>query len=491
MKKKKNKINVKLMPLPLEPLILNNNNKTISESKNEYLKNNKTISAIQGKIKNRSSTIKVNKNVNKNNISSHPPKRLKTNDLIDRKINVLYDWNILLNNKSPGIYYKKDDYNKLSINYYETENDDLTKKSIILLDLPDSQIKKYFGKKSFLNLDKHPKTAKIRKFSKRILNNKEINHDKQNISKNEGEKKENTQRSNNSIINDLDFDSNKTYANLHPKSIYSQREPHQAFYFSKGFDEYYKHDINYYAQMIPSLRAKIKTSNKKLVKEIMNLKYKTIKDSQNLKEFFENDEKIFKVQDLIIAGIRNNPVRLMKNLYMLKHPNYKIMKQDKRKYFKTMKPIGEYFGEIDFTKNERWRNYYELKKLRKKDQKFYIFENKSDKRIHSNKKSNLTLSYYKVTDPHIKFFNNIIRKYNNLFRANEDENEFYKNDYSYNGKKKNKMTETENIEKFEFFRDKLMKNRKLNDNNTKIEKEANINYKNYFITETTKNSINE
>ena len=57
MKKKKNKINVKLMPLPLEPLILNNNNKTISESKNKYLKNNKTISTIQGKIKNRSNTI--------------------------------------------------------------------------------------------------------------------------------------------------------------------------------------------------------------------------------------------------------------------------------------------------------------------------------------------------------------------------------------------------------------------------------------------------
>ena len=444
MKKKKNKINIQMIPTPSRILNISSITKNESNINNINIINKETINT-ENSDKNRSKSnnaIKINKNY-------IPQKRLNTIDIIDKKIDIIYDWNILLNSKNRGIYYKKSDYKKLLINDFETDkNDNTTKKSLVLLDIPESQIKKYFGKKSFLKFT-HPKTAKTRHKSKQ-----EINKD-----------------------NNNDTESNKLYNNLKPISINSPRDPHQPFYFSNEFSNYYKYDFKQYTQMIPNLKVKVKTSNKKLLKEIINLQIKSDKDSINLKNFFDNDEKIFKVQDLIIAGKRNNPARLMKNLYMLKHPNYQKVKQDKRMYFKTMKPIGEYFGDIDYTKNERWRTYFEIKRLRKNDKKFFTLENNKN----SNYKTNLTLSYYKANDPHIKYFNKIVKKYNRLNKenSNEDNELLYTKGFSYN--KKNKKFNA-------FFRDKLIKVE--NDNKNQKQKDEK-NYKNYFITETTKHSNNE
>ena len=463
MKKEKNKIYFQMIPTPSRPLNLSslNNDKSNINSINN-IKNKEMINTDSTeRNRNKTNPIKINKN---NFIS----KRLNTINIVDKKIDILYDWNILLNNKNSGIYYKKSEYEKLSINDFETDKS-IPKNCLILLDLPDSQIKKYFGKKSFLKFNNiHPKTARERTFSSTKKKQKDISH------KN---------------LNDIldEYDSNKEHNNLHPISIYSHRDPHQPFYFSNDFNNYYKFDFKHFSQMLPNLKAKVKTSNKKLVNEILKLKYKSKKDSINLKHFFENDEKIFKVQDLIIAGIRNNPTRLMKNLYMLKHPNYQKVKQDKRMYFKTMKPIGEYFGEIDYTKNERWRTYNELKKLRKNDKKIFTIENNKN----SDYKTNLTLSYYKSTDPSIKYFNQLIKKYNRINKEKSDDSELiYTEGISYN--KKSKQTETENSKKNDFFRDKLMKNEyKEEQNEEQIGNNLHRNYKNYFITETTKNSNNE
>ena len=420
-----------MIPTPSRILNISSINKNKSNINNIInIKNKETINTeISDKNRSKSNTVKINKN--------NLPKRFNTNDIIDKKIDIIYDWNILLNSKNSGIYYKKSDYKKLSINDFETENT-IPQKSLILLDIPESQMKKYFEKKTFLKFT-HPKTAKARPNSlKKDLSNKNLK-DIFNIN-----------------------DTNKLYKNFKPISINSERDPHQPFYFSNDFSNYYKYDFKQYTQMLLNNKVKVKTSNKKLLKEILNLQHKSNKDSINLKQFFENDEKIFKVQDLIIAGKRNNPARLMKNLYMLKHSNYEKVKQDKRMYFKTMKPIGEYFGDIDYTKNERWRTYYEIKKLRKNDKKFFTLENNKN----SDYKTNLTLSYYKVNDPYIKYFNGILKKYNRINKENSnDDNELlYTKGFSYN--KKNKRNKG-------LFRDKLIKR------------------KNYFITETTKNSNNE
>ena len=97
-------------------------------------------------------------------------------------------------------------------------------------------------------------------------------------------------------------------------------------------------------------------------------------------------------------------------------------------------------------------------------------------------KSNLILSYYKVTDPDIKYFNRLVKKYNALIKSNDIDinNNIY---FNQNIKLKlDKITETENEKNYEFFRDKLIPN----DTNKSID----INkYNNYFITETTKNTI--
>ena len=447
MKKKKNKINIQMIPTPSRILNVSSITKNESNINNINIINKETINT-ENSDKNRSksnNTIKFNKN----NI---PQKRLNTIDIIDKKIDIIYDWNILLNSKNRGIYYKKSDYKKLSINDFETENT-IPQKSLILLDIPESQMKKYFEKKTFLKFT-HPKTAKARPNSlKKDLSNKNLKD----------------------IFNNND--TNKLYKNFKPISINSERDPHQPFYFSNDFSNYYKYDFKQYTQMLLNNKVKVKTSNKKLLKEILNLQHKSNKDSINLKQFFENDEKIFKVQDLIIAGKRNNPARLMKNLYMLKHSNYEKVKQDKRMYFKTMKPIGEYFGDIDYTKNERWRTYFEIKRLRKNDKKFFTLENNKN----SNYKTNLTLSYYKANDPHIKYFNKIVKKYNRLNKenSNEDNELLYTKGFSYN--KKNKKFNA-------FFRDKLIKGE--NDNKNQKQKDEK-NYKNYFITETTKHSNNE
>ena len=481
-----NKINVKIMPSLLKHLNLPDNNKTNIDKKE--ISSNKSPNKYNSNmsLKNRIKFNSIKKVKNPNNFY-HTPKRLNTINLIDKKIDILYDWNILLSNKSPGIYYNKADYKKLAVNNYETDNNN-PRNSIVLLDLPEKQINKFFGKHSLLQSDRRIKTANVRlKNIKSNTNN--------NISSTEKTKKDSISKISNNIIENYDTDIIVNNNLIHPMSIYTPRDPYQPFYFSKDFNNYYKYDFKYFSKNMPSLRAKIKTSNKKLVKEITNLKYNTIKDSSHLKQFLENDEKIFKIQDLIIAGIRNNPLRLMKNLYMLKHPNYKALKQDMKKYFKTMKPIGEYFDEIDFTQNERWRTYHELKKLRKKEKvekkvkRFYTLDNKEDK-------SNLILSYYKVNDPQIKYFNGLLRKYNNLIKSSKNnEYDYYNNENSFNKSKSNKMIETESQKDFEFYRDKLILNgngdKKKIETKMKIGNEDKLNYKNYFLTETTKNTNNE
>ena len=129
MKKKKNKINIQMIPTPSRILNISSITKNESNINNINIINKETINT-ENSDKNRSksnNTIKFNKN----NI---PQKRLNTIDIIDKKIDIIYDWNILLNSKNRGIYYKKSDYKKLLINDFETDkNDNTTKKSLVLL----------------------------------------------------------------------------------------------------------------------------------------------------------------------------------------------------------------------------------------------------------------------------------------------------------------------------------------------------------------------
>ena len=102
MKKKKNKINIQMIPTPSRILNISSITKNESNINNINIINKETINTeISDKNRSKSNnTIKFNKN----NI---PKKRLNTIDIIDKKIDIIYDWNILLNGKNRGIYYKK------------------------------------------------------------------------------------------------------------------------------------------------------------------------------------------------------------------------------------------------------------------------------------------------------------------------------------------------------------------------------------------------
>ena len=157
-------------------------------------------------------------------------------------------------------------------------------------------------------------------------------------------------------------------------------------------------------------------------------------------------------------------------------------------YFKTMKPIGEQYDEIDYTKNERWRTLFEIRKLRKEEKKYNTLNN-NNKNKDDKYKSNLTLSYYKATDPHIKYFNKLMRKYKKNINENNN-NELYIKGFNYKKKKKKKMVEINDEKNWEFFRDKLVKNNNKKDENIQIGNGTKQYYQNYFLTETTKNSNN-
>ena len=138
MKKKKNKINIQMIPTPSRILNISSITKNESNINNINIINKETINTeISDKNRSKSNnTIKFNKN----NI---PQKRLNTIDIIDKKIDIIYDWNILLNSKNRGIYYKKSDYKKLLINDFET-----------VIRYPRKPNKKIFRKKIFFKI--HP-----------------------------------------------------------------------------------------------------------------------------------------------------------------------------------------------------------------------------------------------------------------------------------------------------------------------------------------------
>ena len=100
------------------------------------------------------------------------------------------------------------------------------------------------------------------------------------------------------------------------------------------------------------------------------------------------------------------------------------------------------------------------------------------------------MSYYKATDPHIKYFNKLIRKYKKNNNDN-DNNELYMKGFNYNKKNRKKKIEITGEKQLEFLRDKLVINNNKKDENIQIGNGTKQYYQNYFLTETTKNSNND
>jgi hypothetical protein len=172
---------------------------------------------------------------------------------------------------------------------------------------------------------------------------------------------------------------------------------------------------------MPILKAKIKTNSNNLKRIINKQRIKSYKKEKQYYDMLTKDTLILKKQDLIISAERRNPVPLMKSIYKQENPDAVEIKENIRKYFNTMKPLGNDNGKTDYTKNDRWRLNRELIKYRKGQ-----YDDEENKNDGCGKKRKLILSYYNINDPQIQIFNNL-----NI----NDEHEIH---YSFEFKNKNK-----------------------------------------------------
>lgn len=510
------------LPNKSKTIKFNLNNKNNSKHKNT--KSFSNLHSIKN-IKNKKDIFKNNymEKKNQNQKIESQKKKLETIDLYEKNTKNIYDWNILLNNPLLGIYYDKNEYKKLEVNNEKKEKkSNFPKYPIVLLDLSENHVKKIFGiKKIFLRgNNKLSSSHNKKKLNSPISSSNSIRESKQKLSQ---------KRAMTEIINDFKK-KESTYHNIRPRSIYSIRKPEETFYFSNDFNDYYKEDLKTFSEKMTLLKPRIKASNLKLKKEILRQRFKSLKEEKKLAEVINNvnHQNIkFKKLDLIIAGERKNVEPLLKNIYYQENPHLKRKLEHMKLYYKTMKPYGNNNDNIDYNKNERWRPSNEIKALREKHQKKYnnvgtsmdndnsnLIKNRNNNLNYFKNNSNLILSYYDKDDPDIKYFNNLINKkcknennffydLNTLNSNNDDDKVKEKMYFSDIQNKKNiiksikdmkKELTKKDFSKFPFIIEQYKQYTNSNQNiNQDKEKKLNNNIYNnnkYFMTETTKNTLN-
>ena len=197
-------------------------------------------------------------------------KNLNKINLLENKIDNLYEWENLFNNFKPTHSYislkkyinKKESSQGISENLkYDSP--------ILLVDLPESQMNLFFN------------------------------------------------RNNNYQYNSLSED--KKNLNIRPVSIYSPREENSCFYYSNTFSDYYKEDFKTFCEKIPILKAKLRVRAGKLRQEVHKRNGKLIKKYKILEEKRKDKNIIFNKEHLIIAGKRKNPIPLIKNVILEKY----------------------------------------------------------------------------------------------------------------------------------------------------------------------------
>ena len=334
-----------------------------------------------------------------------------------------YEWNSLLNNSRPLSHYTRINNKKTELEDNDIKNNLEFKSPKILVDLPNDKMQLFFGKNSFGNSNN---TSKYRNKSKKekdndnnipnFRKNNSNTKNKKNVIRN---KRKSTKlptwhfpykfKKNKNIelnIEESKIEINNYSRHIQPTSIYENYGPNNAFYFSNTFSDYYKEDLKSFAKKMPVLKAKIKTNARRLKTEIRKEKTLSNMKEQILYDLIKKDDLILRKQDLIISAKRRNPVPLMKYIYKQEYPNAVEIKENIRKYFKTMKPYGNDDGKVDYTKNDRWRLNKELIKFRKME--YNLNKNNKGKKIFlENDKNKLVLNYYDINDPDLQIFNKL------------------------------------------------------------------------------------
>ena len=189
---------------------------------------------------------------------------------------------------------------------------------------------------------------------------------------------------------------------------------------SQNINNKEKNELKNMPEKLSILKAKVMASTKKLRNEILKQRIKSSKEEKKLYEILNKDNLILSKQDLIIAGgERKNAGPLLKNILHQQNPHLETAKENNKLYYKTMKPFGNNYGNIDYSQNDRWKSSAEIKNLREKEQKQYsnvgtsMDENDLINNDHNEiNNTKLVLSYYDANDPDIKYFNCLLNKYN-------------------------------------------------------------------------------
>jgi len=392
--------------------------------------------------------------------------KLNIINLKETDIEGLYEWKTLFNNSRPLSHYTRINYKKPVI--AEEIVQDGIKSPKILVDLPDDKMLYFFGNNAFEDNNNKKKNKNGSSFRKKV----NINYNISNTLSNDKTQTLKTNRSNTKLRASAKLKTSssiKTGATggkinkndnghnyIKPISIYAKFPPEDTFYFSNTFSDYYKEDLKSFANKMPILKAKIKTNSNKLKRIIKKQRIKSYKKEKEYYDMLTKDSLILKKQDLIISAERRNPVPLLKSIYKHDNPDAVEIKENIRKYFNTMKPLGNDDGKTDYTKNDRWRLNRQLIKYRKGQ-----YDDEENKNDNYGKKRKLILSYYNINDPYIQIFNNL----------NVDENKF---NYSFEFKNNN-IYNIDNFKLDENNKSKTVENKEEEKNNNKENKKINSN----------------
>ena len=215
-------------------------------------------------------------------------KTLNNINLMEDKIDNLYNWENLFNNFKPLHSYfslKKTNNKKKSITGDENKE---YESPILLVDLPESQMNLFFGKKNSNNCGSF------------------------------------------SPDNDTTKNLKKTNFNIRPVSMYAPREENSCFYYSNTFSDYYKEDFKTFSEKMPILKAKLKIKSSRLRKETHKINFDLIQKYKLLEEKKRDKNIIFDKLNLIIAGKRKNPLPLVKEVFLKKYYSQNILNKNKK-----------------------------------------------------------------------------------------------------------------------------------------------------------------
>ena len=357
---------------------------------------------------------KSNKHLNKHYLQNYDAldsftvqaENLNNINLIEKDIKSLYKWEHLFNNYRPISCYTTIRNDKSKENEAKDNKNEEFKSPILLVDLPENQMNLYFGKNNY----ESSRNKNIMNFSKEKTNS---NHN-----------------------NNTNFEKSKTNNNIshniRPMSMYSPRIQDSCYYFSSTFSDYYKEDFKSFCNKMPILKAKLKINSDKLKKEIELHDKTNIMKEKILNKIIAKERVLLDKQDLIIAAQRRNPQPLLKSIFKQNYPGKEVYNDNPKKYYNTMKPYGNDYGNVDYQKNDRWKLSNEIIKMRKNNKNEDFKNNNIKKNKKNKKKSKLFLSYYDVNDPLIAIFKNKIKveKIPNKKESNNNinsESKIYKN----------------------------------------------------------------